>query len=187
MRRLALWAVFVLSLAVVLHILVMRAIPKVLTSRAVNAIYERYGEERPVNTLGYGTLRRAGTDLVVRDNPDTVTSMAVIDVSRSPVRIHCVVPPGDNYWSASLFAWNTDTFFVMNDLEAPVEEFDLVVADPGSTYDEQENEILVYSPTPRSILIVRMVVTDRTDEEELERLASVQKEMWVRPVDTVIN
>jgi uncharacterized membrane protein len=185
MKRLPVWLVFILSSAVALHIVVMRSLPSYLSSAAVDRISAN-SDEWKINTLGYGPLRYAGTDTVVRDNPDTVVSFAVLDLTEEPVRIHCVVPPGDNYWSVSLFAWNTDTFYVINDLEAPAPAFDLIVVKPGSLYQPVDDEQVVVSPTPRAILIVRMVVTDRDDRAEIERLTAFQQQMYVEPIEGVI-
>jgi uncharacterized membrane protein len=113
-------------------------------------------------------------------------SFAALDLAKEPVRIHCVVPPGDNYWSVSLFAWNTDTFYVINDLEAPARAFDLIVVKPDSLYQPVDDEQVAVSPTPRAILIVRMVVTDRDNEAEIERLTAFQQQMYVEPIEGVI-
>jgi len=186
MKRLAVWIVFILALAVVLHILVLRYIPIYLTTRTVDVINSKFENQLKDSTLIYGPLRYAGSDPVVRDNPDTVTSFAVLDLNSAPVRIRCVVPPGDNYWSVSLFAWNTDTFYVINDLEAPAPEFDLIVVKRNSLYQPVDEEEVVVSPTTRAIMIVRMNVTDRHDQAEIKRLTEVQKQMWVEAIDGVI-
>jgi len=185
MKGLAAWAVYVLVLAAAVHIAVMLYIPRFLTSAAVSRIY-RDRDDWHINTLEYAALRSAGTDTIVRDNPDTIASFAVLDVSRSPVRVHCVVPEGGGYWSVSLFAWNTDTFYVVNDLEAPAPEFDVTVVKRDSLYQPLPRERVVVSPTDRAVLLVRMNVTDRQDEGEVARLAEVQRRMFVQPVDGVV-
>jgi uncharacterized membrane protein len=186
MKRLAVWIVFILSLAVVLHILVLRFIPFYITTRTVDAIKSKVETQVEENELFHGPLRYAGADTVVRDNPDTLTSFAALDLASAPVRIRCVVPPGDNYWSVSLFAWNTDTFYVVNDLEAPAPEFDLIVVKRDSLYQSVDEEEVVVSPTTRAIMIVRMNVSDRDDETEIKRLTEIQKQMWVKQIDGVI-
>jgi uncharacterized membrane protein len=151
----------------------------------VSRIYRDRNDWR-INTLEYGSLRFAGNDTIVRDNPDTIVSFAVLDISTSPVRIHCAVPEGDNYWSVSIFAWNTDTFYIVNDLEAPAPEFDVMLVKRNSLYQPLPRERIVVSPTERAVLIVRMNVTDRHDEHEVARLTEVQHRMFVEPVDGVI-
>lgn len=184
MKRIFPWLIFTFIMAAALHIIGMWYLPRYLTQKTVDGIYKRRGTWQ-INTLGYGGLRYAGTDTVVRDNPDTVTSFAVYDVSEKPLKVHCVIPESDNYWSLSLFAWNTDNFWVRNDRNAASKEFDLVIVREGSRYVPQGNEEVVASPSDKGIFLIRMIVTNRDDKEELARIAEVQKKTTITPVDNV--
>ena len=104
-RQLLAWSAFTVVLAANFHLVWIWYLPSLITSNVIG----RMREENPAaefNHLYHGTLRYAGTDGVVRDNPDTVTSFAVYDVSDEPLRIHCVIPESDNYWSLSLLEGN---------------------------------------------------------------------------------
>jgi uncharacterized membrane protein len=179
------WSLFTLLMAVVFHAAFVWYTPRLATSLIVRTIYDRIPEWK-INQLGYGPLRYAGNDPVVRDNPDTVTSFAVYDVSEQPLRIRCVVPETDNYWSLSLFAWNTDTIYVVNDRTAPAKVFDITVVNGDNVYQSLADETTVISPSDRGVLLVRMVVTNRDDQQEIERLSEVQRQMYIEPVDGVL-
>ena len=187
MKRLALWLVFVLTLALVIHIAVLLYIPRHLTAQAVDILFAKYGgSDRLRNVLIHAALPRAGADILLGDSPDSLISFAVLDTSSTPVRLHCVVPPGDDYWSAALFAWNTDAFWVINDREAPADVFDVVVVKKGSLYEALPGERLVVSPTRRAVMIVRTNVDDRQDTARVHALTEAQQQMWVSAVQGVM-
>ena len=187
MKRLAVWAVYVLSLAVMLHIVILLYIPAQQTRRAVRTLFAKYGDgDRLVNLLIHAAMPHAGADILQGDSPDSLISFAVLDLSAVPVRLHCVVPPGDNYWSVALFSWSTDAFWVVNDREAPAPAFDVVVVTKGSSYEALPEEQVVVSPTHRAVMIVRANVSDRSDPAEVERMTKIQHEMWVAPVQGVV-
>lgn len=185
MKRFTAWALFSLLMAVVLHGFAVWYLPRFSTSMIVRAISNRFPEWQ-VNTLGFAPLRSAGADPVVRDNPDTLTSFAVYDVSDQPVRVRCVVPEFDNYWSVAFFAWNTDTLFVVNDQTAPAKVFDVTIVSRSNVYQPLVDELTVVSPTDRGVLIVRMVVNDRNDPAEIDRLTRIQGRMYMEPIDGVL-
>ena len=182
MKKFLPWIVFTLALAALLHFIGIWYLPQYLTAQAVKRIYARRQMGVPVNTMTYGVLRVAGTDTVVRDNPDTVTSLAVYDISVRPLRVKCVIPPQDNYWSISFFDWNTDNYHVVNDCTAKAKEFELVLVKPGTQYQKHGNEEVLVAPSARGIALIRMIVTDRNNKEELLKLSEVQKKSFVEAI-----
>ena len=68
---------------------------------------------RADNTLTRPNVRNARRNLVVRDNADTVTQAATIDLANGPVLYETNVPADAVYWSVSLFAHNTDTVLLL--------------------------------------------------------------------------
>ena len=178
MKKFIPWIVLTIFLAILFHVVGIWYVPIYMTEQTVQGIFKRRGTPL-INQIRYGDLRLAGTDTVARDNPDTLTSFAVYDVSEVPLRLSCTIPDNDNYWSLSLFAWNTDNFFIVSDRMAKSKEFELVIVNSGSTYQKKGDEELVISPTKKGILIVRMIVTDRDDLEEISRLSKVQKETHI--------
>ncbi len=187
MKRLAVWLLFVLTLAVVVHIAVLLYIPRRLTADAVDTLYAKYGgSDRVRNVLIHTALPRAGADILVGDSPDSLISFAILDTSSRPVRLHCEVPPGGGYWSVALFAWNTDAFWVINDRDAPTDVFDVVVVRKGSLYEALPGERVIVSPTRLAVMIVRTNVADREDAAEVERMTEAQQQMWVAPIEGVM-
>ncbi len=187
MKRLAVWLLFVLTLAVVVHIAVLLYIPRHLTANAVDTLYAKYGGSKKLhNVLIHAALPRAGADILLGDSPDSLISFAILDTSSRPVRLHCEVPPGGDYWSVALFAWNTDAFWVINDREAPADVFDVVVVKKGSLYEALPEERLVVSPTRKAVMIVRTNVADRENGAEVERMTDAQQRMWVTPIEGVV-
>lgn len=182
MKKLLPWVLATVALALLLYVIGMWYLPQYLTAQAVKRIYARRQTGVPVNTMTHGVLRVAGTDTVVRDNPDTVTSLAVYDISERPLRVKCVIPPRDNYWSISFFDWNTDNYRVINDRTAKTKEFEVVLVKPNSKYQKRGDEEVIVAPSARGIALIRMIVTDRNNKEELAQLSEMQKKSLVEPI-----
>lgn len=177
------WTIFTLALAVVLHFAVVWRIPSFVTNRSVETIFARK-KTREFNKLFYNDLSYAGTDVVVMSNADMRSSIAVYDVSQKPVKIRSTVPNTGNYWSISLYAWNTDNFYVRNDRNAPAKEFDLVIVKPNSKYQKQGSEEVVVSPTDKGVVIMRYIVSDRQNAEELKRVGEEQNKSSMQVIET---
>jgi uncharacterized membrane protein len=177
------WLIFTLTLAVALHFVIIWQIPSFVTNRTVEGIFARK-KTREFNRLFHNDLSYAGTDLVVMSNADMKSSFAAYDVSEKPVKIHCVVPNTDNYWSISLFAWNTDNFYVRNDRNAPAREFDLIIVKSGSKYQKKEGEEVVVSPTEKGIVLLRYIVSDRSNQEEINFVTAEQNKSFAQVLET---
>lgn len=177
------WALFTLALAVVFHFIVVWRIPSVMTTKNVEAILARK-KTGEYNRLFYNDLSYAGTDLVVMSNADMRSSIGFYDVSDKPVKIRCVVPNTGNYWSISLYAWNTDNFYVRNDRNAPGREFDLVIVKTNSKYRKLADEEVVVSPTGKGVVLMRYIVADRSDSAELLSVGEEQKKSAMQTIET---
>ena len=70
----------------------------------------------------------ADRDAVAR----SVYSSCVYDLSAGDLVISGALPPEGHYWSLSLYAHNTDNYFVLNDRELAVAQFSIVVRAQGS-------------------------------------------------------
>jgi uncharacterized membrane protein len=177
------WLALTLGLAVVLHFVIVWQIPSFVTNRSVEAFFARK-KVREFNRLFHNDLTNAGSDLVPMSNADIKNSLAVFDVSEKPVRIRCVVPNSENYWSISLYAWNTDNFFVRNDRSSDKKEFDLVIVKPDSKYQKQTNEEVIVSPTLKGVVLIRFIVSNRNDQNELVKLNEEQPKTTLQVVET---
>lgn len=160
--------------------LMLRRIPSAITRVYVKAFARRIGAE-PWNRIGEPNLATAGPTGVVMASPDMVNLFGTFDATSEPVRIRCRVPDWDTYWSISLFAWNTDNFFVLNDLGAESRDLELMITAPGAAYQKQGNEKVIAAPTPRGVVLVRAVIKDRDDAEEIARVQQVLKQTTIAP------
>ena len=53
---------------------------------------------------------------------------------------------------------------------------------PGSQYQKRGNEEVLVAPSARGIALIRMIVTDRNNKEELAKLSEVQKKSFVEAI-----
>jgi uncharacterized membrane protein len=76
------------------------------------------------------------------------------------------VIPKDSYWSLSMFAANTDNFFVVNDRKASSGTVDLVLAAAGTQVALPAGATLVEAPSTRGIVLTRTLIAraDRLGE-----------------------
>lgn len=185
MKKFLLWGVISLVLGAILHIGAMVAIPNLVTNRLLSTVFSTSGNWRSekVNRLFHAPIRTAGTDKVPIDNPDILTSFGFYDVSRQPVRIHCEVPAVINYWSLSLYGWNTDNYYVINNKQVKGTALDLIVIRKGQKYNPLPGEIVVTSPGRKGVVLVRIIVRDRNNSGELTAVSIVQKMATLRPLE----
>jgi uncharacterized membrane protein len=143
-------------------------IPSFITKVYVKGLGRRIGAD-PWNRMSEPTLAQPGPGGVVMASPDMVNMLGAFDASLGPVHIHWRVPDWDTYWSISLFASNTDNFYVLNDRGAKSKDVDLVVTAPGAVYRKQGNEEVIAAPTARGVVVARIVVKNRDDAAEVAR------------------
>lgn len=164
-----LWTSSILLEAAILHVVIVLWTPR-LVGRFSAAKMRAFAGR--LNAIGYRGLPVAGRRALTT-NPDMATAFGVYDLSHGPVRIACTLPPWDSYWSISLYAWNTDCFFVINDQTAIAGNFDLIVSRKLPAEPPGPFEMQAVSPSKRGIIVVRMVALDREDSEELSRIEQV--------------
>ncbi len=165
-----LWCVTTLVLSVVIHYLTIRVFPYVI----LDTIQVQYAK----NTVIHFPRVTAESRVVVRSSPDLFYSLSVFDVSDGPLLI--TYPLTGSYMSVSMYADNTDNFFVMNDLEVNSPQFNLVLIGPKDSDPDIEGVDVVRSPTKSGIIIFRYFAGDGGEAEEIE---SVQQQISLSPVD----
>ncbi len=178
MNQLEVWIVATLVLALLIHFLCLWGLPRYVTWTKVRAAVARSGG---YNRLVHANVHSAGEDFIVMDNPDVLYSSAAYDVSETPLRVRGVVPDAGNYWSLSLYAWNTDNFFVVNDQDVKSKIVDLMIVRTRDRHLQYPNHAVVVAPSARGVLLVRMIAKDRNDKTELARLAEFQRRMLLQP------
>jgi uncharacterized membrane protein len=141
------YAVLAIIVAVATHIVAIFATPTVL----MNVALQRLGGGR-YNGWHLGERVTQASRAIVRPSPDFAYSACPYDLSSGPVRIH--VTPWSDYWSLSLYANNSDNFFVLDDREAQ-NGADILVIRAGSAPPQRETATIVPSPTERGIALVR--------------------------------
>jgi uncharacterized membrane protein len=97
--------------ALIAHLAFVHVAPRLMMGRAIEAL----------SADGFNAWRLAervtpDARQIVRPSPDFAYSACAYDLSDGPVTIS--VTPWEDYWSLSLYADNSDNFFVIDDREA---------------------------------------------------------------------
>ena len=136
-----------LAVAVIAHLAVVYAAPNMLMGVAIKRLSEASG----YNAWRVSDRVTARSRQIVRPSPDFAYSACVYDLSEGPVVI--TAAPWEPYWSLSLYAENTDNFFVIDDREAHYgAEITLVRA--GRAHPEGAS-MVVESPSRRGVALIR--------------------------------
>jgi uncharacterized membrane protein len=114
------------------------------------------------NTFHHGRAPTHKSRQIVMPSPDLVYSSCVYDLSVGDLVIAGQLPPQGHYWSLSLYAHNTDNYFVLNDRELASRSFEIVVRGKGSGAAAGA-ATSVESPTRTGIALIRMI--QRTAED----------------------
>jgi uncharacterized membrane protein len=181
-----LWAALTLLLTGGLVTFFLCAVPIVITGAVLLGFRRKMGVKPKgklwFNHLILGGPAKSGDDRVVMTSPDMIYMLGVYDVRQEPVIIHCAVPACDTYWCISLYRRNTDNFYVRNDRASEEREFDLVLTGPDAAYHKAGNEEVVRAPRSRGIVVIRAVIRDRGDEEEIARVQATLKQTTMTPL-----
>ena len=167
MRMLSKWTVLgttgTLALAAGAHYAFIVAYPHAIIAglqrRLINNDY-------PVNSLRHGNRPTAKDRLVVGPSPDIIYSIGVYDVSKAPLRI--TGPLTDSYASLSLYAHNSDNFFVQNDQQVEGGHFDLVLIGPNATDPHVNGVPTVRAPTNTGIILFRFFAGEGSQFEKID-------------------
>jgi uncharacterized membrane protein len=141
------YVVVALLIAVVTHIATIFATPNML----MDAAMKRLGNGH-YNAWRLGQRVTQNSRAVVRPSPDLAYSACPYDLSNGPVRIHAA--PWSDYWSLSLYAANSDNYFVLDDREAQ-NGADVLLIRAGAAAPERETARIVQSPSQRGIALIR--------------------------------
>ena len=179
MKFLIRWVIPTFLLAAILHLFSIWFFPVIASSVGAGLIRKSGGVEW--NEFYHFSLPTADSGEIMA-SPDIIYSFASYDVAKGTVRLHCVIPDTDNYWSVSLYDWNAANFFVENDLTAPTHEFVLIITESSARYQPRGNERVVVSPTAKGMVFIRSVVSDRDNKEELALITAAQKKSTIEPL-----
>ncbi|MBY0563602.1 MAG: DUF1254 domain-containing protein [Hyphomonadaceae bacterium] len=143
------WAA--LLVAVIVHLALVHAVPRVMMNTAI----ERIGGES-FNTWRPAPRVTAESRSIPRPSPDFAYFACAYDLGDGPISIR--VAPWPSYWSLSLYAANSDNFFVVDDRET---DFDArVTLIRAGTRPPEDAPNLVESPSRRGIALIRRLAPD---------------------------
>ncbi len=138
------WAV--LAIAVLTHFAIIHAAPRMMMGVAM----ERIGAAGS-NIWQVAERVTPSSRAIVRPSPDFAYSACVYDLSRGPMTIR--VAPWMDYWSLSLYAANSDNYFVLDDREARSGADIVLTRNRDATAESAER--VVVSPSTRGIALIR--------------------------------
>jgi uncharacterized membrane protein len=173
------WIVFTLALATILHYIALAFVPRIMMKRTVAGLQRLLGGDG-WNRMSYGGLS-GGRKRVARTSPDVASTFGTYNVAPAPLRIQVDVPSGDSYWSLALYAWNTQNFYVVNDRTAPSPTFTLVVVPRGSHHQPAPGEHVVIAPTPRGMIVQRMILRNPASAAEIARVRTALRKTTLVP------
>jgi uncharacterized membrane protein len=153
--------------AVIAHILTLILIPVVLMEITM--------AKTPCNVLSFGAKQTADQRYTVRPNPDIIGTVVSYDVGSQPIRFTATVPD-DTYWSVSLFAQNTDCYFVINDRQVKSNPLEIILVKQGMQCPDAGNAQVVVSPTDKGILLVRHILPS---QERLTEVLQIQEKAFI--------
>lgn len=140
------YALGALVIAVVTHFAVIYATPRVLMGVAIDRI-----GAGSANAWRVTERVTANSRQIVRPSPDFAYSACAYDLANGPVVI--TATPWDSYWSLSLYAANSDNFFVIDDREARYGA-EVTLVRRGAAHPEGAS-MVVESPSQRGIALIR--------------------------------
>ena len=132
------------------------------------------------NTFFHGRAPTAKARQIVMPSPDLVYSSCVYDLAKGPLRMQGNLPPAGHYWSLSLYAHNTDNYFVLNDRELPDRRFD-VTLHPPSAARVGGSKSAVQSPSLTGIALIRMI---QRRDDDLALIQAAQQSTTCQPASS---
>lgn len=108
------------------------------------------------NSFHHGRAPTHKSRQIVMPSPDLVYSSCVYDLAVGDLAITGTLPPSGYYWSLSLYAHNTDNYFVLNDRELASRTFSVVVRRKGRGGTPSAG-LVAESPTQTGIALIRMI------------------------------
>lgn len=157
-----------LVLGIIVYRIVLQQVPVRLMSMAEQRLLKM--RNNASNTFFHGRAPTAKARQIVMPSPDLVYSSCVYDLGKGALRMQGNLPPAGHYWSLSLYAHNTDNYFVLNDRELPDRRFDLMLYPPSAGVGASKSA--VRSPSLTGIALIRMI---QRREDDLAMIQASQQ------------
>jgi uncharacterized membrane protein len=169
------WIIITLILSRLLYILGITLYTYYLTDKRLKG----FPSYRVPNIFLHGPVTSAKSRLVPYPTPHAMVSTCIYDVHKKLLRIQAKVPESV-YWSITFFARNQDCYFTLNDLEAKQkygQEVEIILKKRAKSYTSKKNEIIVSVPHygKRGLILIRIIIMDPSDKEEIKRIFQIQK------------
>ena len=169
------WLIITLVLARLLYILGIILYTYHLTDKRMKG----FPNYQVPNKFLHGPVTSAKSRLVPYPTPHAMVSACIYDVHRKTLRIQAKIPDSV-YWSITFFARNQACYFTLNDMEATQkygQDVEIILKRRGMVYKKKKNEILVSAPrfSKRGLILIRIIMMDPSDKEEVKRIISIQK------------
>lgn len=145
------WLFATCGLAVLIHAAVILVLPYALVTLTSHAVGSRAGFNQPF----YARPQTADSRAVVRPNPDLLYAGCRFDLREHPLRID--VPNAPTYWSLSLYAANTDNFYVLDDRQAMGATASIIVVAADAPYPRPGGAPVVVAPTATGVAFYRLL------------------------------
>jgi uncharacterized membrane protein len=139
---------------------------------------------REMNVLNHYPPPRAGGTAAPLANADTLSSRAYLDLSLGPMALQGLRPDLFTYWSASVFAHNTDTVFVLTDRETPERRISIGMRLKGQSCGATTENPVGHDailPSATAVLLIHCFMSDRTNTQYISDLTGQQKALTLRP------
>jgi uncharacterized membrane protein len=162
--RSALWIGMTLLLALAIHFGFIVLYPQAIIAGLQRRLVKDVGK----NHLRHGARPSDKDRIVVGPCPDLIYSIGVFDVSETPLRITAPLP--GSYMSLSLYADNSDNFFVQNDRQLESSKFDLVVIGPHAPELHLTGVTTVRAPSKTGIILFRYFAGEGIQFEKIDAL-----------------
>lgn len=163
-----------LILGGIIHIVTILTFPSFVMDRLIAGVEAQVG----LGVAAHGPRATAESRTVVRPSPDLLYTICAFDVSERPMRISAPVPK-DTYFSLSMFADNTDNFFVVNDQQLPNDSVDVILVQNEDQVSTLGGAPIVVAPSNRGVVLFRTLIQSEERFEELNatRLEAVCEAM----------
>lgn len=120
------------------------------------------------NQLIFNAPPRAGRTKVPLANADTLGTRAYLNLAEGPLMLEGPVPKSCVYWSASVFAHNTDTALIASDRDFPSGRFRIAIHTKGQNAPPADKSAVL--PSRKGVLLLRCFMRDREDQAYLKTL-----------------
>ncbi|MBO6541707.1 MAG: DUF1254 domain-containing protein [Alphaproteobacteria bacterium] len=162
------WLAATLILAGIIHIVAILLWPSFVMDRLISGLEARSALNVAIHTPRADENART----VVRPSPDLIYTICAFDVSQRPLAISAPVPP-ETYFSLSMFADNTDNFFVVNDKQLTKDIVEVVLVKDEAQVTELGGPPVVVAPSERGVLLFRTLIQS---EDRFDTLDAIRKQ-----------